>query len=73
MTNHYKSILVAVDGSKEAEYALHKAIDVAKRNVGSTLNIVNILDARLERFDRTVIERAQKESDELLADYKATS
>jgi nucleotide-binding universal stress UspA family protein len=46
MANHYKSIIVAVDGSKEAEYAFRKSIDVAKRNKGSILNIVNILDTR---------------------------
>ncbi len=33
MANHYKNIVVAVDGSKEAEYAFRKSIDVAKRNV----------------------------------------
>ena len=35
MANHYKSIVVAVDGSKEAEYAFRKSIDVAHRNEGS--------------------------------------
>lgn len=44
--NHYKSILVTVDGSKEAEYAFRKSIDIAKRNVGSLLNIVNGIDTR---------------------------
>lgn len=70
MANHYKSILVAVDGSKEAEYAFHKSIDVAKSNVGSTLNIVNILDDRLEKYGRTVIEDAQQKSNTLLLEYK---
>lgn len=37
MANQYKSILVAVDGSVQAEYALSKGMDVAKRNVGSVL------------------------------------
>lgn len=46
MANHYKSILVAVDGSKEAEYAFRKSIDVAKRNNDSILNIVNVIDTR---------------------------
>ena len=35
MANHYKSIVVAVDGSKKAEYAFRKSIDVANRNKGS--------------------------------------
>lgn len=42
--NHYKSIVVAIDGSKEAEYAFHKSIDVAKRNNDSLLNIVNVIE-----------------------------
>jgi len=46
MANHYKSIVVAVDGSKEAEYAFRKSIDVAKRNEGSVLNLVNVIDTR---------------------------
>ena len=46
MANLYKSIVVAVDGSKEAEYAFRKSIDVAKRNEGSTLNLVNVIDTR---------------------------
>lgn len=70
MTNHYKNILVAVDGSKEAEYAFRKSIDVAKRNVGSTLNIVDILDARLEKYDRSVIDDAEEKANELLKNYK---
>ena len=71
MANHYKSIVVAVDGSKEAEYAFRKSIDVAKRNKGSILNIVNVLDTRsFEAFDRSVVERAQGLSEELLNGYK---
>ena len=42
MANQYKSIVVAVDGSKEREYAFRKSIDVARRNVGATLTIVNV-------------------------------
>ena len=44
MAIQYKSILVAVDGSKEAEYAFHKAIDIAKRNEGSILTIANVIN-----------------------------
>lgn len=70
--NHYKSILVAVDGSKEAEYAFRKSIDVAKRNKNSILTIVNIINTRsFEAYDRTVVERAQKSAEELLNGYKS--
>ena len=40
----YKNILIAVDGSHEAE-AFNKAVDVAKRN-DAKLTIVNIIDSR---------------------------
>lgn len=74
MANHYKSIVVAVDGSKEAEYAFRKSLDVAKRNVGSTLNLVNVIDTRsfaaIESYDRSIAERAQAFSEELLNGYK---
>lgn len=75
MANHYKNIVVAVDGSKEAEYAFRKSIDVAKRNVGATLNLVNVIDTRsfaaVEAYDRSIAERAQQHSEELLNGYKA--
>ena len=72
MANHYKSIVVAVDGSKEAEYAFRKSIDVAKRNEDSILNIVNVIDTRsFEAYDRSIVERAQQRSEELLNGYKA--
>ena len=74
MANHYKNIVVAVDGSKEAEYAFRKSIDVAKRNVGCTLNLVNVIDTRsfaaIEAYDRSIAERAQKHAEELLNGYK---
>lgn len=74
MANHYKNIVVAVDGSKEAEYAFRKSIDVAKRNVGCTLNLVNVIDTRsfaaIEAYDRSIAERAQQHAENLLGDYK---
>jgi nucleotide-binding universal stress UspA family protein len=70
--DQYQSIVVAVDGSKEAEYAFRKSIDAAKRNEGSTLNIVNVVDTKLfEAYDQTSIESARQTSEELLNDYKA--
>ncbi|AWE08331.1 universal stress protein UspA [Lysinibacillus sp. 2017] len=74
MANHYKSIVVAVDGSKEAEFAFRKSIDVAKRNEGATINLVNVIDTRsfaaIEAYDRSIAERAQQHSEELLNGYK---
>ena len=74
MANHYKSIVVAVDGSKEAEYAFRKSLDVAKRNEGAKLNLVNVIDTRsfaaIEAYDRSIAERARQHSEELLNGYK---
>ncbi|SOC36585.1 nucleotide-binding universal stress UspA family protein [Ureibacillus acetophenoni] len=70
----YKSIVVAVDGSKEAEYAFKKAVDVAKRNDASKLNLVNVIDTRsfaaIEAYDRSIADRAQNFSEDLLNEYK---
>jgi nucleotide-binding universal stress UspA family protein len=72
MANHYKSILVAIDGSKQAEYSFRKSIDVAKRNKDSIVNIVNVIDTRsIEAFGGSVIERAHQLSEELLNGYKS--
>ena len=69
----YKKILVAVDGSKEAEWAFKKAIEIAKRNDAS-LVLSHIIDVRsfatIEAYDRTVAERAEKFGKELLQSYE---
>ncbi|WP_342510659.1 universal stress protein [Sporosarcina sp. FSL K6-1522] len=73
MTLVYKQILVAVDGSKESEWAFKKAVAIAGRN-DATLNLINIIDTRsyaaVEAYDRSIAERAQKFAEELLNDYK---
>lgn len=73
MTLQYKQILVAVDGSKESEWAFKKSIAVADRN-DATLNLVNIIDTRsyaaVEAYDRSIAERAQNFAVELLEGYK---
>lgn len=75
MANHYQNILVAIDGSKSAEYAFRKAIQVSLRNVGSTLYIVHIIDNRaflaVNMGDTQLIERIEQESRELLDSYVA--
>lgn len=74
MANHYTSIVVAIDGSKEAEYAFRKSLDVANRNEGSTLNLVNVIDTRsfvaFEAYDRSIVERAKQDVQEMLEGYK---
>ena len=72
MANQYKSIIVAVDGSEEAEYAFRKSLDVAYRNQGSQLNIVNIIDTRyFGAFDKEVAVQVKEKSQEILDRYKA--
>ncbi|REB06546.1 universal stress protein [Sporosarcina sp. BI001-red] len=69
----YNQIIVAVDGSKESEWAFKKAVAIAKRN-DANLNLVNIIDTRsysaVEAYDRSIAERAQSYAVELLEGYK---
>ena len=73
MSLTYKKILVAVDGSKEAEWAFKKSIEVAKRN-NATILLAHIIDTRtfatVEAYDRTIAERADKFATELMESYK---
>lgn len=70
----YNNIIVAVDGSAEAEYAFNKAVEVAQRN-DAVLHLVNIIDTRsfaaIEAYDRSIAERAQSFAEEKLNEYKA--
>ncbi|MDZ5472508.1 universal stress protein [Bacillus sp. 31A1R] len=73
MSLTYKNILVAVDGSKEAEWAFKKAIEIAKRN-DAKLVLAHIIDTRtfatVEAYDRTIAERADRFATELMENYK---
>ncbi|MBP1968385.1 nucleotide-binding universal stress UspA family protein [Virgibacillus natechei] len=74
MANHYKNIVVAVDGSKEAEYAFRKSIEFAKRYEGSIVNIVNVLDNRsFGTYDHSIIDQTQQQSKELIRWLQGTS
>ena len=76
MVLEYKNILVAIDGSKEAEWAFKKAIDIAKRN-NAKLLLAHVIDTRtfatVEAYDRTIAERADKFASELLENYQKTA
>ncbi|RXK18239.1 universal stress protein [Macrococcus sp. DPC7161] len=69
----YKNILIAVDGSSEAEWAFNKAVEVAKRN-DATLHVLNVIDTRsfasVEAYDRSISERATEFAETLLNGYK---
>lgn len=68
----YNNILVAVDGSKAAELAFKKAIEMSKEN-GAKLWIAHVLDSRtystMDFYDYTVAERVEKQAKELLHQY----
>ena len=74
MANHYQNIVVAVDGSKQAELAFRKSIDVAKRNTGSTLHIIHVIDTSVSTtFDMlydNMVELVRKHGEVLLEGYK---
>jgi nucleotide-binding universal stress UspA family protein len=73
MTMTYKTIVVAVDGSKEAEWAFKKAVQIAKRN-NAKLILSHVIDLRsfapLEVYDSTAVERSEEYAKELLSGYQ---
>ncbi|WP_062355108.1 universal stress protein [Bacillus kwashiorkori] len=73
MVKTYKNIIVALDGSKEADWAFRKAVDITVRN-DSQLYLVHIIDIRtfatLEAYDQTIAERADNYAKELLEEYR---
>ncbi|MFJ7637555.1 universal stress protein [Peribacillus sp. NPDC097264] len=72
-TIDYKNILVAVDGSEEAEWALKKAIYLAKLS-NATLVLAHIVDTRnfptIEAYDMTIRDRSETFANDLLEKYK---
>ncbi|HAM1310826.1 TPA: universal stress protein [Listeria monocytogenes] len=62
MLQQYERVLVAVDGSKEAERAFQKAIQVANRN-DAALGLVHVIDT-------SMADKATEYADELLSGYK---
>lgn len=69
----YQNILVAVDGSEEAEKAFQKAAGLAKDHE-ARLVIAHVLDTRafatIEQYDRTIVSRAKEQGEELLQSYR---
>lgn len=73
MSKDYERVLIGVDGSKEAELAFRKAVEVTKRNEG-TLVIAHIVDTRsyqgFENFDGNLPEKTRKEIKSTLQEYQ---
>lgn len=70
MTQTFKTILVAVDGSEEAELAFKKAVNVAKRNQAKLI-IAHIIDTRafqsITSFDDALADEATHIAQQTLA------
>lgn len=72
MENKYQKILVAVDGSKQAEWAFRNAVAIAKRNEGSTLYVASIIDATIATSglsDPYIFNSFYKKTKELVESY----
>jgi nucleotide-binding universal stress UspA family protein len=73
MVLKYQNILVAIDGSIEAERAFKKAIEISIRNNAKIL-LVHVIDTRsfaaIEVVDRIIIERTDQYAEELLQKYQ---
>ena len=73
MTQKYENIMVAVDGSTEAELALDKGMNVALRN-DCRLTIAHVIDTRalqsVTTFDAEVYKQLEEEANQLMASYK---
>lgn len=74
MTLTYKKILVAVDGSEEADRAFKKAIEISKRN-DTEIVLGHVIDTRsfpaIEAYDLTIRDRTETFANELMEKYKA--
>jgi nucleotide-binding universal stress UspA family protein len=73
MGGKYDHILVAIDGSKESEWALEKSIEIAKRN-NAKLLLAHVIDTRsfllIDSYDPDIADRANKLAIDMLEKYK---
>ncbi|WP_413376832.1 universal stress protein [Alkalihalobacillus sp. 1P02AB] len=71
----YKNILIAVDGSEQADHAFEEAVRIAKQ-VGGFLTIANVIpnmvyvNGALSSVPLSVNNKAMKQSEELVQRYK---
>lgn len=76
MLQQYNRIMVAVDGSQEAELAFKKALNVAKRNQAELL-LLHVIDARafqtMTSFDTMLAEQATDMAKNSLKEYEETA
>jgi nucleotide-binding universal stress UspA family protein len=73
MGGRYDHILVAIDGSKESEWALEKSIVIAKRN-NAKLLLAHVIDTRsfllIDSYDPDIAKRANKLAIDMLEKYQ---
>jgi len=78
VSEEYQQIMVAIDGSKTAELAFKKAVNIVKRNEGELI-VVHIIDTRslqsFPQFDRqsaspNFMEQSTNAARNTLRDYK---
>ena len=73
MENKYSKILVAVDGSKQAEWAFKNAVAIARRNEDAELYIASVIDATIATSglsDPYIFNSFYKRTKELVDSYK---
>ncbi|WP_400242777.1 universal stress protein [Niallia sp. JL1B1071] len=72
MNVNYQNIIVAVDGSEEADKAMKKAISIAKEN-NSRLVITHVIDTRsfatVAAYDQSIAAKSDEFANELLDKY----
>lgn len=73
----YNQIFIAVDGSKEAELALKKAIAISKRNNMAKVHVIHVVDKSgrmhfAEQVDNMISFELQKFGETLFARYEQT-
>lgn len=72
MLQQYKHILVAIDGSYEAELAFRKAVEVALRNNGQ-LHLIHVIDTRafqnISSFDSAMVEQVSNDAKKRMEEY----
>ncbi|MDR0921471.1 MAG: universal stress protein [Lactobacillales bacterium] len=72
MLQQYKKVMVAIDGSKEAEAAFKKAVNVTMRNDGE-LVLAHVIDTRafqtVSSFDGVLAEQANALAQQTLDAY----
>ena len=72
MENKYSKILVAVDGSRQAEWAFENAVAIAKRNENAELYVASIIDATIATSglsDPYIFNSFYKRTKELVDSY----